>query len=111
MSLLRRFVMLAVVLTIATASTAFAKDFTVTNSAGIPINVQIGVKSVNLQPGGVARVSINTSRPPVACFQSIGASGTIGRLRVWANPVQINACGASRTSFAVSRSGSTLRIQ
>jgi hypothetical protein len=153
--------------TFASAETAFAqREVMVTNNAGVPINVQIGPKSFpNLQPGGVARATLNTTKPPVTCVNTISASGVLTvdanapnppqpgtntdravttqggqgsnqggqgaggstyrglprtggggavnaprQITVWANPVKTNICSGGRTSFSVTRSGQTLKI-
>ena len=131
----RRFVVafiVGVVATIANADTAFAqRTVTVTNNTGMPINVQIGPSSFALKSGGVAGATLNTTRPPVNCLPVISAAATftngtrtvtkiVNGKRVtvtepvtitnWANPVQTNICSGGRTSFSVSRSGQTLRI-
>ncbi len=118
--------------TFASAESAFAQRVvSVTNNAGIPINVQIGPRSFALQSGGVARATLNTTKPPVACINTVSASGTFkngtrtvtkivnGRrvtvtepvtVTVWATPVQTNICTGGRTSFSVIRSGQSLRL-
>lgn len=146
----------ALVFAIATfvgAESAFAqREVTVTNNAGMPIKVQIGPRSFDLQPGGVARATLNTTKPPVICINTISASGVFPAgsndairpqpvtpgtqpqpgawnpnypgagtgsggnrnpprtVTVRANPVQTNICKGGRTSFSVTRSGQTLRI-
>lgn len=62
--------------TFAGAESAFAqREVTVTNNAGMPIKVQIGPRSFDLQPGGVAKATLNTTKPPVICINTISASG------------------------------------
>ena len=139
--------------TFAGAESAFAQsEVTVTNNAGMPIKVQIGPRSFDLQPGGVAKATLNTTKPPVICINTISASGVFATgsndvvrpqpgtpgtqpqpgtgnpyysgagtgsggsrtpprtVTVRAKSVQTNICKGGRTSFSVTRSGQTLRI-
>lgn len=65
--------------TFASAETASAqrasaqREIMVSNNAGMPITVQIGMQSFDLQPGGVARARLNTTN--TNGIKTISASG------------------------------------
>ena len=123
---------IALVATVVNAELALADvTVTVTNNAGVPINVQIGPKSFALKAGGVAAASLNTTRKPVFCINTISAAATLTNgtvtktitvkgkpvavteprtTTVYANPVQTNVCTGGRRSFTVTKSGEKLKI-